>query len=319
MSAALPPGIYVPIPTFFHDEPSDEQPIDVDTITRHVKYLFSAGVNGIVSLGSTGEAVHLNSEERELVFRTTRKAIDESATNGKMIAGCSNESVRGTISLTEQAAKAGADYALILPPSYFLTSIINRADVIYSFYTKVADKSPIPIIIYNCPSVTGHMDTPQDTIVKLSTHPNIAGIKCTDGNVGKASYICAKTDPKQFTVMSGSSDCFLAFLTVGAQGCVPGFANIVPRIIVQIFNLYMKNSAENSEEILRLQNEMIGPDHAVSRWNGIPGVKTVMQSVLGYGGVPRAPLLPTPEEDLPKILQALEPALALERQLESKS
>jgi dihydrodipicolinate synthase/N-acetylneuraminate lyase len=319
MTTVLPPGIYVPIPTFFHEEPSDEQPIDVDTITRHVKYLCSAGVHGIVSLGSTGEAVHLSVEERELILRTTRKAIDDSSPNAKLLAGCSHESVRGTLSLIEQAAKAGAEYALVLPPSYFLTWIINRADAIYSFYTKVADKSPIPIIIYNCPGVTQHMDTPEGIIVKLAAHPNIAGIKCTDGNVGKASYICAHTDRKTFTVMSGAADCFFPFLTIGAQGCVPGFGNIVPRLLVQMFNLYTKHSAEDLQEIQRLQNQMIGPDHAVSQWDGIPGVKAVMQSVLGYGGLPRAPLLPSPQDDLPKIIQAIQPALKIERQLESNS
>ena len=317
MAAVLPPGVYVPIPTFFHEDPSGEQPIDVETLTRHVKHLCSAGVHGIVSLGSTGEAVHLSSEERELVIRTTRKAIDEVSPNAKLLAGCSHESVRGTLSLIEQAAKAGAEYALILPPSYFLTWIINRNDVIYSFYTKVADKSPIPIIIYNCPGVTQHMDTPQEIIVKLAAHPNIVGIKCTDGNVGKASFICAHTDRKKFTVMSGAADCFLPFLTIGAQGCVPGFGNIVPRLLVQLFNLYRNNSSENRKEIEQLQDQMIGPDHALSRWNGIPGVKTVMQCVLGYGGLPRAPLLPSPEGDLPKVLEAMQPALTIERQLES--
>ncbi|CAF4724093.1 unnamed protein product, partial [Rotaria magnacalcarata] len=79
---------------------------------------------------------------------------------------------------------SGAEYAMVLPPSYFLAWASCRSDVIYSFYTKVADKSPIPVIIYNFPGVTQQMDTTQETIVKLATHPNIVGIKCTDGNVG---------------------------------------------------------------------------------------------------------------------------------------
>ncbi|CAF4890525.1 unnamed protein product, partial [Rotaria socialis] len=82
---------------------------------------------------------------------------------------------------------------------------------IYSFYTTVADKSPIPIIIYNFPGVTQQMDTTQETIVKLAKHQNIVGIKCTDGNVGKAAYICANTNPAQFTLMSGSADAFVPF------------------------------------------------------------------------------------------------------------
>lgn len=117
MTAVLPPGIYVPIPTFFHEEPSGKQPVDVETITRHVKYLCSTGVHGIVSLGSTGEAIHLNAEERELILRTTRKAIDDSSPSAKLLVGCSHESVCGTLCLIEQAAKLEAEYALILPPS----------------------------------------------------------------------------------------------------------------------------------------------------------------------------------------------------------
>lgn len=319
MSAvALPPGIYVPIPTFFHAEPADEQPIDTETIARHIKYLCSAGVHGIVSMGSTGEAVHLTNEERVTVLRATRKAIDESGTKAKLIAGCSKESVRETVQIIEQAAEAGAEYALVLPPSYFVAPAGNRAEIIASFYQKVADRSPIPVIIYNYPGVTQQMDTPEETLVKLATHPNIVGMKCTDGNVGKAAYVCENTDRKTFTLMSGAADTFVPFLTVGAQGCVPGFGNVAPRTIVHLFNLYTSNAKENWSEIQRIQGKLAGPDHALFRWNGISGVKAAMQKLVGYGGLARAPLLPTSEEQLNKLLEALQGALEIENQLSSK-
>ncbi|UJR27478.1 hypothetical protein I4U23_008763 [Adineta vaga] len=320
-SSALPPGIYVPIPTFFQDQPDGEQPVDVDTITRHVQFLCSAGVHGIVCMGSTGEAVHLTEDERQLVIQTARKAIDQSSSSSsktKLIAGCSQESVRGTIHLIEQAAKAGAEYAMVLPPSYFLAWTSNRSDVITSFYTKVADKSPIPVVIYNFPGVTQQMDTTQETIVKLAAHPNIVGIKCTDGNVGKAAYVCEHTDPKQFTLMSGSADSFVPFLTIGAQGCVPGFANVAPRVLVHLFDLYTNHSKDQWEEIQRIQRRIVGPDHAFFRWNGISGLKSTMQKVLGYGGLARTPLLPTSEEQRDSIIKAIEPALEIERELASK-
>ena len=319
MPAALPPGIYVPIPTFFRDEPLDEQPVDVDAITQHVNFLRTAGVHGVVCMGSTGEAVHLNEEERQLVIRTARKAIDESSSKMKLLAGCSQESVRGTLHLIKQAAKSGAEYAMVLPPSYFLAWTPNRSDVISSFYTKVANKSPLPIVIYNFPGVTQQMDITQETIVKLAAHPNIVGIKCTDGNVGKAAYVCAHTDPKQFTLMSGSADSFLPFLTVGAQGCVPGFGNVAPRVLVELFELYTKQSADQWKEVQHLQSIIVGPDHAFFRWNGIAGLKSVMQKVLGYGGLARAPLLPITQEEQENIVKAIEPALEIERQLAAKS
>jgi L-threo-3-deoxy-hexylosonate aldolase len=319
MAASLPPGIYVPMPTFFLDEPADEQPVDVDTVARHVKFLCSGGVHGIVCMGSTGEAVHLSDEERQLVLRTARKAIDDSGSKAKLLAGCSHESVRGTLNLIQQAKKFGANYAMVLPPSYNLNLTANRAEIIESFFTKIADKSPLPIVIYNYPGVTQQIDTPPDTVVKLAAHPNIVGIKCTDGNVGKAAYVCERVDPKKFTLMSGSADTFLPFLTVGAQGCIPGFGNVAPRIVVRLFDLYTNHLTDQWKEIQRLQATIVGPDKSLFHLNGISGVKSAMQSVLGYGGLARAPMLPTPPELQEKIVKAIEPALAIERQLASKS
>ena len=318
-ASSLPPGIYVPIPTFFHDQPADEQPVDVDSIDRHVRFLCTAGVHGIVCMGSTGEAVHLTESERQLVLRTARQAIDQVSPDAKLLAGCSHESVRGTLHLIEQAAEAGAQYALVLPPSYFLTWTSSRADVISSFYTKVADKSPIPVVIYNFPGVTQQMDTSQETIVKLAAHPNIVGIKCTDGNVGKAAYVCEHTAKEQFTLMSGSAESFVPFLSVGAQGCVPGVGNIAPRVMVRLFDLYKNHRGDQWEEIQRIQGRIVGPDHAFFRWNGISGLKSVMEKVLGYGGLARAPLLPTSAEQRDSIIKAMEPGLEIERELASKA
>jgi dihydrodipicolinate synthase/N-acetylneuraminate lyase len=323
MTVALPPGVYVPIPTFFLDQSTNEQPIDVDTITRHVEYLCSAKVHGIVCMGSTGEAVHLNDDERQLVLRTARKAIDMSSSSSsstvKLLAGCSKESVRDTLQLIQQAAQNGADYAMVLPPSYYLAWTSNRSDVIDSFYSQVADRSPIPIVIYNFPGVTQQMDTTQDTIVKLAAHPNIVGIKCTDGNVGKAAYICANTDREQFTVMSGSADSLLPFLSIGAQGCIPGFANVAPRTLVHLFTAFMTNPGEQLKELQRIQGKIAGSDHAFFRWNGISGLKAAMEKILGYGGQARAPLLPTTAEQQENIMRALEPALEIEQQLITNS
>ena len=75
MASALPPGIYVPMPTFFLDEPATEQPVDVDTVAKHVQFLIDAGVHGVVCMGSTGEAVHLTEEERQLVIQLKKRSM----------------------------------------------------------------------------------------------------------------------------------------------------------------------------------------------------------------------------------------------------
>jgi dihydrodipicolinate synthase/N-acetylneuraminate lyase len=319
MATVLPPGVYVPMPTFFLEEPADEQPVDVKAVAQHVKFLCESGVQGIVCMGTTGEAAHLTEEERQVVVRTARKTIDDLGSKAKLLAGCAQESVRGTLNLIQQAKEAGAEYAMVLPPSYFVTWAVSRSDVLVSFFTKVADKSPLPIVIYNFPGVTQQMDTPLETVVQLAAHPNIVGIKCTDGNVGKAADVCSQIDSKKFTLMSGSADSFLPFLTVGGQGCVPGLGNVVPRVLVRLFELYTNSPTDQWEEIKRLQAIIAGPDHAIFRWNGVASVKSVMQAVLGYGGLPRAPLIGTPKELQEKILKAIEPALVIERELASKS
>jgi len=172
----LPHGVYVPVPTFFQD--NSEQELDLETLGKHVKYLCQSGVSGIVILGSSGEAVHVSDEERMEIIKRGKTVMNGLDPNLKLIAGCSAQSVNGTLKLIRDAHKSGAQYALVLPPSYYLNWI--NSNVILTYYTSVADRSPIPIIIYNYPGVTQQLDIAADTIVELAHHPNIVGIKCTD-------------------------------------------------------------------------------------------------------------------------------------------
>lgn len=145
---SLTPGIYVPTVAFF-DPITDN--VDVETIASHAVRLAKAGVAGIATQGSNGEAVHLSHKERNLVTSTTRKALD-AADFGHMpiIVGCGAQSTRESIELCEEAASAGGDYALVLPPGYY-QGLFSK-DTIMSFFQDVATASPIPILIYNYPS-----------------------------------------------------------------------------------------------------------------------------------------------------------------------
>ncbi|KAJ2990222.1 hypothetical protein NUW58_g3058 [Xylaria curta] len=189
ISRPLIPGVYVPTLCFFHPETEE---IDTDSITRHAVRLAQAGVTGLATQGSNGEAVHLTHGERQLVTATTRSALDLAGfSHVPVIVGCGAQSVRETIGLCCEAAEAGGDYALILPPSYYATLFAPSSETIIMYFTEVADASPIPIIIYNFPGAVNGIDLSSDVVLSLAQHPRIVGVKLTCGNTGKLNRIAA--------------------------------------------------------------------------------------------------------------------------------
>ncbi len=131
-STTPPPfGVYAPVVCFF----TEDEEIDFPSVTHHVQRLLSSGVRGLVLHGSNGEATHLSQEERLEVIRHVRTLIKESGSSAVIISGCSANSVRETRKLIEDAQKAGADYALVLPPSYWVAAMTKP--VLKDFYLEV--------------------------------------------------------------------------------------------------------------------------------------------------------------------------------------
>ncbi|KAF4158590.1 hypothetical protein CNMCM6936_004881 [Aspergillus lentulus] len=182
----LRPGVYAPTMTFFNPDTED---LDVPTIRRHAVRLAKAGLVGLVTMGSNGEAVHLTREERKTVIRETRSALVEAGfANVPVIAGASENSIRGTIELCKECADAGAEYVLIVPPSYYRYAVGND-ETLYEYFTAVADGSPLPIILYNYPGAVAGIDMDSDLIIRISQHPNIVGTKFTCANTGKLTRV----------------------------------------------------------------------------------------------------------------------------------
>ena len=127
----------------------------MDTIARHAARLAKAGVTGLATQGSNGEAVHLTHHERQLVTATTRRALDEKGFQYKpLIVGCGAQCTRETIQLCREAWEAGGDYALVLTRSYYVPLFGPSSETVIGFFRNVADASPIPIVIYNFPGAT---------------------------------------------------------------------------------------------------------------------------------------------------------------------
>lgn len=177
----LRPGIYSPTMTFF--DPETEE-LDIPAIKKHAVRLAQAGLVGLVTMGSNGEAVHLSRAEKTTVTRATREALDEAGfQNVPVMVGASEHGIKLTIELCKEAEAAGGEYVLIVPPSYYRYAIDE--DAIYEYFTKVADASPLPIVLYNYPGAVAGIDMDSDLIIKLAKHPNIVGTKFTCGNTGK--------------------------------------------------------------------------------------------------------------------------------------
>lgn len=175
-AAAPPSGIYPPCVTFMH---SDES-IDLDAITTHILRLAKGGVVGLVIHGSNGEAVHLDHTERSLIIKHVRSTLDSNGFSDRVIiAGCGAASQRETVKLTKEAKEAGANFALILPPNYW-SGAMNKA-VLLGYFKDVADKSPLPVMLYNFPLVANGISMDSDMFIELAGHRNIVGAKLTCG------------------------------------------------------------------------------------------------------------------------------------------
>ena len=168
-------GILPPVTTPFYPDGN----VYYKKLESNVDRYSRTPVSGIVVLGSTGEAILLSDQER----RDVLKAAREAAAPGKvLIAGTGVESAVETLHLTEYAAELGYDVAMVRTPHYYKKQM-QPANLL-AFYRTVADRSPLPVIIYNFPQATGY-DMPAELVIELAQHTNVIGIKESSGDVEK--------------------------------------------------------------------------------------------------------------------------------------
>src|SRR5512142_358774 len=185
-------GIFPPITTPFYPDGS----IYWKKLEHNVARYSKTPVAGIVVQGSTGEAILLSDQERRDVFKAAREAATP---NKVLIAGTGIESAVETLRLTEYAASLGYDAAMVRTPHYYKGQM-NRPKNMLAFYRTVADRSPLPLIIYNFPQATGY-DIPAEVVIELAAHPNIAAIKESSGSIEKVQKMVAATRHIQRTAM----------------------------------------------------------------------------------------------------------------------
>jgi 4-hydroxy-2-oxoglutarate aldolase len=290
-------GVFPALTTPFASDGS-VSPVD---LKHNIQKYNRTGVAGYVVMGSTGESVLLSKSEAEAVLVT----VKEAASRGKkLIAGTGVESTAETIERTKRAAELGYEAALVKTPYYYKP--VYKPAVYIAHYRRVADASPIPVLLYSVPQFTGVALEPPE-VAALAEHPNIIGIKESSGNLQRVAEIIASVR-SDFQVLVGSAGTIYPSLTIGARGAVLALGSALPEKCVELYELVRQGQHEKARE---LQTAILRVSKLVVSECGIAGIKYVMDQRGYRGGLPRLPL-PTLQDEQKKrvneLLAAFEPA-----------
>jgi len=214
--------------------------INESKLREMVEFQIENGISGLVPCGTTGESPTLSHEEHHRVVNIVIETV-----NGRIpvIAGTGSNNTAEAISLTEHAMKSGADAALLITPYYNRPS---QAGLILH-YKAVAMGCKLPLIIYNCPGRTS-VNTTADTIVELSSVPNIVGIKEASGNMDQICDIIVRT-PDDFTILSGDDSMTVPMISVGGKGVISVISNIAPKQMVEMTRSALDGDFNSSRKI----------------------------------------------------------------------
>jgi len=286
-------GIFAPLTT-----PFEKESISLDRLIENLQKYNRSKLAGYVILGSTGESIYLSDDEAESLVSACKKSTSPEK---KIIAGTARESTLLTINFTNRMADLGVDAALVRTPSYFKSRLDDEA--LKHHFVAIADKSKIPIIIYNIPVHTG-ITLSSRVLVELSSHPNITGIKDSAGNLG----LLGEAKPhllEGFSFLLGAASILLPGLIMGADGGIITVSSVATELSTNLYNLYKENKLSQAVET---QFKLIPLNKALIQTYGVPAAKYALDLLGCYGGRPRSPLQPLSEEgkrEMREILKTL--------------
>jgi len=212
-------GILPPITTPFYPDGN----VYFKKLESNVERYSRTPISGIVVLGSTGEAIMLSDQERRDVLKSAREVA---APNKVLVAGTGIESAIETLRLTEYAAELGYDVAMVRTPHYYKKQMAPAN--MLAFYRTVADRSPLPVIIYNFPQATGY-DMPAELVIELAEHPNLIGIKESSGDVEKVRKMVEATRHiKRSATVTETFDAVTPRMLAAASSSVSEGGELVP-------------------------------------------------------------------------------------------
>lgn len=215
--------------------------IDEDALKELIEFQIENGTHGIVPCGTTGESPTLSHEEHEYVIELTVKAVKKRV---PVVAGTGSNSTKEAIRLTRFAEQIGADAALLVVPYY------NKPtqEGLYLHFKQIASQVHIPLILYNIPGRSGVNMNPE-TIARLARDcRNIIGVKEASGSLTQASkilHLCGM----DFLLYSGEDALNFPLLAIGARGFITVTANVAPRDVAELYNLFAKGEFEKAKDL----------------------------------------------------------------------
>jgi 4-hydroxy-2-oxoglutarate aldolase len=269
-------GIFVPICTPFNDDES----LDLASLRFNLETYATTELKGYLALGSNGENKSLTEEEKLTVLETI---VAHKGEGQVVMAGATYEAQRDTERFLRLATATGADFGVVLPPSYFRDQMTD--EVLYRYYATVADSAPLPIVLYNAPKFCGVTLSPE-LVGRLAEHPNIVGMK-DSASSGFEAFLQFASD--SFLVMAGSVSFLFPAMMAGAVGGTVSMANAFPAAAME---LYACGAARDAQRGPAMQEKNLRINKATSGKHGVAGVKAAMDLAGLRGGIPRRPLLP---------------------------
>ena len=269
-------GILAPVVTPFDATGA----LDEAAFTGNIRVHLAAGLHGIVVAGSTGEAALLDEEERSRLVELGREATPTERT---LLVGTGGESTRSVIARTRAAAERGADGVLVVAPHYYGDAM--TADALREHYLRVADASPVPVLLYTIPKYM-HFALQAEVVAALARHENIVGMKDSSGDAGLLrGYLPSQCD--SFKVLTGSGSLLGDALGTGAHGAILAVALFAPSLSLDVFRAVREG---RTAEATAAQARLTPLAARIVGGMGVAGVKAALDEVGLRGGAPRPPL-----------------------------
>jgi 4-hydroxy-2-oxoglutarate aldolase len=250
-------------------------------LARNVAAHIAAGVDGIVVAGSTGEAPLLDEAERLAFIDAARAVVPR---DRLLLAGVGAESTRATVRLARAAAERGADGVLVVAPHYYGSAMMT-AEALLGHYRRVADESPVPVVLYNIPKYM-HFNLAPTLVSELAAHGNVVGIKDSSGSEELLSSLL-NLQTERFSVLTGNAQMLRTALDAGARGGVLAVSLFAAPVTLAVFAAAAKGDAAEAEAT---QAALTPLASTIVAELGVPGIKCALDLVGLAGGSPRSPL-----------------------------
>lgn len=258
---------------------ADGQGIDEEMLETFTRTLIDGGVHGLFPGSSIGEFSSISASEHDTVVRIVASVADGETT---VLAGCCGTSMQEVQAKMETAADAGADAAVVVAPYYLNTTPHGLS----RFFTSIADVSPLPMLLYNIPALTGN-ELPVETVATLAERDTIVGLKDTSGDLIYQHNVIEAT-PESFVVFNGMTATAVPSLDLGIDGLIAGPANVFPAALTELYEAHRRG---DDRTVTRLSRELVMP--LVSAYQDIPTAAAIKHLVKLEGldlGEPLPPL-----------------------------